>query len=82
MTVELLEREPADSFLPCPFCGGEADLRNSPAPSYWVECDDCRARAPEVRVAPSFGVVTQQHHRKAKADAITGWNRRAQPSAH
>jgi Lar family restriction alleviation protein len=30
-----------DQLLPCPFCGGEAEFRDTS--STWVRCEDCGA---------------------------------------
>jgi hypothetical protein len=74
--MDNLEREAADRFLSCPFCGGDADLCSSPAPSYWVECNDCGAKGHEEPVRSMFGErLVRPHHHKAKRTAIEAWNR-------
>lgn len=48
---------------PCPFCGGEAELRGFDAPEYWVWCPNCKAS-------------TDAH--TCKGGAIAAWNTRAE----
>lgn len=50
-------------LLPCPFCGGEAELTGFNAPEYWVWCPSCKA---------STGAHT------GKENAIEAWNTRAE----
>ena len=52
------------TLLPCPFCGGEAELRHNKTWDYEVRCVDCRAK-------------TRQHHEN-KNGAIGDWNTRAE----
>lgn len=71
---------PNDRLEPCPFCGGNSiELQNTWTPSYWLECQDCEARA------SSRGHWNEQEdpqgtdpesHELAKAAAIAAWNRR------
>ena len=52
---------------PCPFCGGEAKLKNSPyieGYDYWVECEDCFVST------ATYGVG---------AHAMVMWNTRCKP---
>lgn len=52
------------AILPCPFCGGEADLYRPPVSKWWrVECDSC-------------GCQTEPFHDDL-AGAIAAWNTRA-----
>lgn len=62
---------------PCPFCGGEAELRffnNGPSFSYRVECLNCTAmvgrRFEEYSTNRTFWFGIKQ-------EAIDAWNRRA-----
>ena len=48
-------------LLPCPFCGGEAELTGFDAPEYWVWCPSCKAS-------------TDAH--TCKGGAIEAWNTR------
>jgi Lar family restriction alleviation protein len=48
---------------PCPFCGGEATVRNEAARRPWIECIDCRAAT---------------NLRDHLEDAIELWNRRVE----
>jgi hypothetical protein len=34
------EPKPMPDLLPCPFCGGEAEMRGDDAPENWVHCKD------------------------------------------
>lgn len=55
-----------EQLKPCPFCGGEAHLKEIPLPSYpiiWIECVNCGAGFPE---------------KTDKQEAIEAWNRRAE----
>ena len=50
---------------PCPFCGGEAQLRSQKiykGESFWVFCRKCFS--------------TQEPYHLTAADAIAAWNRR------
>ena len=49
-------------LLPCPFCGGEAELTGYNAPEYWVWCPNCKASA-------------DAH--TGKENAIEAWNTRS-----
>lgn len=49
-------------LLPCPFCGGEAELTGFDAPEFWVWCPNCKASA-------------DAH--TSKGGAIEAWNTRA-----
>ena len=50
-------------LLPCPFCGGEAELTGFNAPEYWVWCPTCKA--------------SDDAH-TGKQNAIDAWNTRAE----
>lgn len=56
----------APELMPCPFCGGEAHLRDdvSHSTAYFIGCatEDC------------FGEI---HWGKSEAEAVSGWNTRA-----
>lgn len=49
-------------LLPCPFCGGEAELTGFDAPEFWVWCPNCKAS-------------TDAH--TGKQSAVAAWNTRA-----
>jgi hypothetical protein len=51
------------ALLPCPFCGGEADLRGHKAPEFWVGCSAIGCKA----TTEGFG---------DKARSIAAWNTR------
>ena len=62
---------------PCPFCGGEAEIRTQDRPDgnthyyvYIVRCKECRARTED------FPIAYYVHH--DVEDAIEAWNRRAE----
>ena len=57
-----VEQFDAEALLPCPFCGGEAELRSG-GTWRWVHCLTCGADGP-----------TDIH----KSVAVAGWNKRAQ----
>ena len=69
-------------LLPCPFCGGDADLD-----WWWNEASDggrgkviCIDCGTEVS-GPDFGrPVTSAKKTASKADAADAWNRRAVPA--
>lgn len=48
-------------LLNCPFCGGEAQLKNMKKVTFYVECKTCKATT-------SMFIV--------ESDAIKAWNRR------
>ena len=54
-------------LLPCPFCGGEAELTGFDAPEFWVWCPNCKAS-------------TDAH--TCKGGAIEAWNTRAERTCH
>lgn len=54
----------ATELLPCPFCGGEAELRHNMAWDYEVRCTRCRAK-------------TRLHHDN-HVGAVDDWNTRAE----
>lgn len=49
-------------LLPCPFCGGEAEMLNYSENEYLVTCTECS------------GMV--EKWRKTEAEAIEQWNKR------
>ena len=55
-----------DKLLPCPFCGGEAAVRDIKEPSAngWVGCQRCRCFMDFVN--------------NGKPQALAAWNRRAE----
>jgi len=67
----LVETGPDAKLLPCPFCGGEAELRESVTDAA-VACCDCGARTGFVY----FGASEAANAAK-KRDLSTAWNTRA-----
>lgn len=69
----------------CPFCGGDdLELSNTHTACYWVSCLACEEAGFRVEVTGrSFGgdrpseQLSLGQHRRAKASAIEGWNRRS-----
>lgn len=62
----------ATELLPCPFCGGEANLEKSPESGKWhVECGD----------ADCIGFWTASVYFDIEAEAIEAWNRRTPEQA-
>jgi hypothetical protein len=57
------------TLLPCPFCGGEAELSNV-CGMYFVACRGCRANNSLKCCACTYGDKTPD-------EAIAAWNRRA-----
>mgnify|MGYP002735293217 CR=1 FL=1 len=55
-------------LLPCPFCGGPADLRGHQAPEFWVGCSAIGCKA----TTEGFGDMGR---------AITAWNTRHRTQA-
>lgn len=49
---------------PCPFCGGEAELRGFHAPEFWAAC-------------PKIGCKASTEGFGSKGRAIAAWNTRA-----
>lgn len=68
-----MEQEGAMSeLLPCPFCGGEAELRHvsqlwEPRDNYWAACKCCHMSGKTYRT---------------EAEAIAAWNTRAELTCH
>lgn len=65
-----LDRE---HVLPCPFCGGKAELNHTWTASYWMECVDCGAEAPGNYTG---GDRSKREHLRAAKSALDTWNRR------
>lgn len=70
-----LERE---TLLPCPFCGGEAEILTIPedhpdAGAMFVQCCDSRCMTSSALLYPLMGDV--------RALLVERWNRRAAPAA-
>lgn len=53
---------------PCPFCGGEAELRINHCAAY-VECKECEASTEHILDSPLYC---------AKDKAVEAWNRRTE----
>lgn len=60
----------SNELLPCPFCGGEAEIVHTPKvipyEPWWIRCSLCEVTTPKYK------------SETAKADAIAAWNRRAE----
>jgi Lar family restriction alleviation protein len=54
-----------NNLLPCPFCGGEADIFEASEDSFCTLCTDCGVETP---------------YQISAEEAVAAWNRRAQPS--
>lgn len=50
-------------LLPCPFCGGEAEVRESSTHDFYVKCTKC-------------GASTRKNHEN-RPGALIDWNTRA-----
>lgn len=82
------ELDPEDAVLPCPFCGGRADLSSTYAACYGVKCQDpiCGAEVGGEHAAfldppfpPKDGIEANfqpEAHLAAARDALARWNRR------
>jgi len=82
----------SEELKPCPFCGDVPELPSGDGTQYEIECGGCgQAMAsvqicdlmtPEERTADSFTDYryAEQFVERAKQQAITNWNRRAQPA--
>lgn len=53
-----------DELLPCPFCGGQAEMRESSTHDFYVKCKDC-------------GAATRRNHENRNG-AVMDWNARAE----
>lgn len=52
----------APTLKPCPFCGGDAELKHNKQWDYFVRCEVC-------------GAKTRQHHENS-VGAVDDWNRK------
>lgn len=59
-----------ETLLPCPFCGGEAELVRNSSGSYFVRCADRQCAA-----------KTRLFHEN-ESGARASWNRRAERTCH
>lgn len=64
----------ASGLLPCPFCGGRAELTHTWTAHYWIECQDCEAEVPGQFSGKEH---READHRRAAESAIDAWNQRA-----
>lgn len=76
LTENWREKVPMEEPLPCPFCGGKADLVTDAGcfndEAYRVVCRGCGAYVPTSTVA-----VSLHGEKNARALAIQKWNTRA-----
>jgi hypothetical protein len=63
---------PEPQLLPCPFCGGEAQLDWDCMYDHYVGCTQCLT----VGCTYTARVYTQEEHDRCRANAIAMWNRR------
>lgn len=63
------ETEMQQRLLPCPFCGGKAELRNQNFKSAYVVCTDCHCKTPNVPARCNYN---------ADAIVIHLWNERTE----
>jgi len=69
------------SLLPCPFCGGRAELSETPRRSF-VECYSCFAEGPEFEWLDT-GVSDEAQERSwiaSRQKAVAAWNTRHAPA--
>ena len=73
-----------DKLKPCPFCGGDADIKNiskSAKPHWCVICCSCGSRGREVSHGSSARVKDKKRlayfEEEARQWAIGAWNRRS-----
>ena len=66
--------------LPCPFCGSDKVVVEEGSTFRWVFacCDNCDAKAGEVRKQTVGAGTPQEWHEAAQKRAIEEWNKRAQ----
>ena len=57
-----------DELLPCPFCGGKAELQGNSG-VYYVECAKCGAMST---------TVDEEQEESPCDSAVAAWNRRAE----
>ena len=62
-----------EKLKPCPFCGGEAELRRSEIPREFATRIRCKAGCVEVTKYSAWQVID------ADTRALTAWNTRASP---
>jgi len=63
---------------PCPFCGGSNATVIEGSTFRWrlVKCNCCGAQGPEIRIQTVGDGTQEEWERRARADAITEWNKR------
>lgn len=61
-------------LLPCPFCGGGAEVTNSPGQCHKVMCNDCDATVPDSNCSGEKG--TPEQHIASIDRAVEAWNNR------
>jgi len=78
-------------LLPCPFCGGEAELKSQEVEyglcGAWVLCKECNAKSNymnthelHLRQGSISTPMTEESRRRGIERAIASWNTRAQLS--
>lgn len=61
-------------LLPCPFCGGKAELENTWTAHYWVECKGCGAQMSDMALNRNADDLAD--HKASMNDASHAWNKR------
>lgn len=76
------EQLPSDTLLPCPFCGGEADIEEANG-SFFARCIEVvPGLLPHRRCFAAMGEnydrdAMPEHMYSTAEDAVAAWNRRA-----
>ena len=53
--------------LPCPFCGGEAEIKRHNESHVWVECVECAAKSNAIKASIEYPALPV---------AVEAWNKR------
>ncbi len=66
-----LKLSETDEVKSCPFCGCDAELKNTWTACYWLECQGCEAKVTGESEEDHESITA---HEKAKASALEYWN--------